>query len=401
MKPSFQVRDDEELTGRHIITFHPDAADEGLELVRKHAGLAKLERSRDYAAQAVNTQIDMQRGGVFDELDVCVVSCEKSQIERLVERSARSAIMKIEPEHRVYAMEGAAIGEPQSELFLDSANESWGVQATRVAESRFRGAGIRIAVLDSGINASHPDFTESRLTSLEAFLGDGSTEDQLGHGTHCAGVITGSREPANVPFYATAPDAEILVGKVVDADGLGHDRSLLAGINWAIANNCEIISMSIGATVNSQSVAFEQVGQRALKRNCLIIAAAGNNAVRHAGDGGFVNRPANNVSIMAVGAVDRSLLVAPFSASASKITGGEVDIVGPGVEVFSAWTSPERYRTISGTSMATPFVAGIAALHAESEQIRGRELWDRLERTTRQLPASKFDVGAGLVQAPV
>lgn len=401
MKPSFDIRDEEELTGRHIITFHPDAADEGLELVRKHAGLAKLEHSRDYPGQVINTQADMQRGGVFDELDICVVSCAKSQIDRLDEHSGRSAIMKIEPEHRVYAMDGAAIGEPESETYLDSANESWGVQATRVTESPYSGAGIRVAVLDSGIDALHPDFAESRLGSLKAFLGDGDVDDQNGHGTHCAGVIAGSREPASAPVYATAPGAEIFIGKVVGADGLGDDRSLLAGINWALANKCDIVSMSIGATVESPSFAFEQVGRRALARNCLIVAAAGNNAIRQEGKLGFVNRPANNVSILAVGAVDRQLAIAPFSVGASKVTGGEVDIVGPGVEVFSAWTSPEKYRTISGTSMATPFVAGVAALHAEAGQIRGRALWDRLEKTTRQLPASKVDVGAGLVQAPV
>jgi subtilisin family serine protease len=142
------------------------------------------------------------------------------------------------------------------------------------------------------------------------------------------------------------------------------------------------------------------VAQRALKRGTLIVAAAGNESRRDTGVINPVGRPANSPSIMAVGALDSDLNIAYFSNRGINPQGGQVDIAGPGVNIYSSWPMPTQYRTISGTSMATPHVAGIAALHAEASGLRGQELWNLLVKTARRLTLASEDVGAGLVQAP-
>jgi subtilisin family serine protease len=201
--------------------------------------------------------------------------------------------------------------------------------------------------------------------------------------------------------YGIAHKALIHIGKVLSDRGSGGDAGILAGIDWAMHNKCAVISMSLGANVPTTSVAYETAGQRALNAGTLIVAAAGNNANRAAGNFGFVGRPANSRSFMAVAAVDSNLKVANFSARDTvHAAGTAVDIAGPGVAVYSSWLMPTRYNTISGTSMATPHAAGIAALWAEATGARGAALWQTLIVNARNLSATVADVGRGLVQAP-
>jgi subtilisin family serine protease len=158
--------------------------------------------------------------------------------------------------------------------------------------------------------------------------------------------------------------------------------------------------MSLGADVAEPSPAYTAAGRRALDQGSLIVAAAGNNADRENGDPGFVGVPASSPDILAVGALDPSLAVAGFSARSTDVPGGQVDLAAPGVDVYSSWPLPDRYDTISGTSMATPHVAGLAALWAEESGARGRDLWWALTRAARRLTAPSADVGAGIPLAP-
>ncbi len=183
----------------------------------------------------------------------------------------------------------------------------------------------------------------------------------------------------------------------------GLEGEILKGINWAITQGCHIISMSIGgsATVSSN---YNNVGNLALSKGSLIIAAAGNDSNRARGVFKGVTRPANSQSIMAVAAIDSNLQVADFSNRGLVPSGGQIDIAAPGVDVYSSYLSgrgfPPSYITINGTSMATPHVAGIAALIAEKTGARGMALWAELVRTVNPLSLAAADVGAGLVQAP-
>src|SRR5437899_1921207 len=161
--------------------------------------------------------------------------------------------------------------------------------------------------------------------------------------------------------------------------------------------------MSLGAPVQvgqSFSPVFEQVGRRALAAGTLIIAAAGNESHRPQ-QIAPVGHPANCPSIMAVGALDQRLKVAFFSSAGLNPQGGQVDVAAPGVAVRSSWPRPTLYNTISGTSMATPHVAGIAALLAEAHaQARGLALWALIIQHAKHLGSPNRDVGAGIAQAP-
>jgi subtilisin family serine protease len=280
-----------------------------------------------------------------------------------------------------------AEGAEVSAAFVDTAALTWGLQASKVATSHFTGNGIKVAILDTGLALAHPDFAGRPVVS-KSFI-PGIVSANYGHGTHCTGTFCGPLKPPIGRRYGIAHKALIHIGKVLSDQGSGVDGGILAGVDWAIGNKCAVISMSLGANVQTTSVAYETVGQRALNAGTLIVAAAGNNANRSVGNFGFVGRPANSRSFLAVAAVDASLRVANFLARDTvQAAGTAVDIAGPGVAVYSSWLMPTRYNTISGTSMATPHVAGIAAL------------WQRLIVNARSLGAPFVDVGRGLVQAP-
>jgi subtilisin family serine protease len=169
-----------------------------------------------------------------------------------------------------------------------------------------------------------------------------------------------------------------------------------------MTQECHVASLSLGVAINSPIEQYKSPMRRALNAGLLIVAAAGNNASRP-GNLGFVEPPANSDSVIAVGALDQKLAVASFSARSSKITGegGKVNIAAPGVQVFSSVpTTRGNHDFFDGTSMATPHVAGIAALWAEAKGERGTALWSRLAQTAKGLATGSDDVGSGLVQAP-
>lgn len=283
---------------------------------------------------------------------------------------------------------------------FDESTVTWGLEATLASLSQLTGAGIKVAVLDTGFDETHPDFL-GRLVTKKVFASRSTPGDVDGHGTHCIGTACGPLRPTGVPRYGIAHEAHIFAGKVLGDDGFGTDRSVIAGMDWAVEQGCQIISMSLGAgtSIGDQpSDDYEQIGQVCLDAGTIVIAAAGNESERP-GVIAPVGSPANASTIMAVGAVDRNMRIASFSCGAMN-QGQEVDIAGPGVDVLSAQPGG-RHARFSGTSMATPHVAGIAALIASSDtKFRGWALWARLEQLVRPLSAPARDVGKGLVQTP-
>lgn len=290
----------------------------------------------------------------------------------------------------------AARGTPQ----FDETSVSWGLQAVLLPQSTLTGAGIKVCVLDTGIDERHPDF-QGRAITKKIFTSNSSPDDVDGHGTHCTGTACGPLHPASGPRYGVAYEAEIFSGKVLGDDGLGTDRSVIAGMDWALEQGCHIISMSLGAATNlgdSPNGDYEQIGQVCLDAGTLIIAAAGNES-RRPGRINPIGSPANASTIMAVGAIDRDFAIARFSCGGLN-PGQDVDIAGPGVDILSA-VPGGGYDRWDGTSMATPHVSGVAALIAQSDAtFRGWALWTRLLQLARPLELPARDVGRGLLQAP-
>ncbi|GAA1456134.1 S8 family peptidase [Williamsia maris] len=418
-------------TGRRIVVFAPnDGSATYASTLRQVAGMTSVASTTDFAGQALDIeQTRSAQATIFAELGVAVVDADADQIVALDAMcSVDGAIRSIEPERvqrirtagstgaspdylRGYRdgvtdlserLGGAVASATDAGPIVDTDQFTWGLIATGVSTSAATGAGVKVAVLDTGMDLTHPDFVGRSITA-QSFVSGEQPQDGHGHGTHCVGTSCGPLAPPTGRRYGIAHGAEIYVGKVLGNDGGGPDAGILAGLNWALANGVHIVSMSLGADVREVSQAYETVGRRALDAGTLIIAAAGNNANRPS-DPGFVGVPANSPSIAAVGAIDGASAIASFSARSTPVDGGNVDIAAPGVDVYSSWpvfaSSPSRYNTISGTSMATPHVAGIAALWCQTTGRRGRDLWTTLTQEARRLDIPAADVGAGLVQAP-
>jgi subtilisin family serine protease len=281
-------------------------------------------------------------------------------------------------------------------------NIAWGLEVTGVAASPFTGKGVRVAILDTGFDLSHPDFV-GRTIVTRSFVPGEDVQDGNGHGTHNVGIACGPRRPGQPPRYGIASDAEIYIGKVLSNRGTGADSRLLQGIEWAVANDCAVILLSAGSPTapgQQYSPIFETAAKNALALGSLIIASAGTDSQRPERISP-VAHPANCPSIIAVGTVDPDLAIATDSNGGGESESSQIDIVAPGVNIPSTWPSPALYREFNGSSAAAAHVAGIAALLAEANpNARGVQLAALLRQTARPLPFPAPDVGAGLVQAP-
>ncbi|WP_086662318.1 S8 family peptidase [Lentzea kentuckyensis] len=378
-----------ETTGRFLVLLQEDAIEEGVAELGAIAGF-----------DPNSGELDPETVQVFPELGVAVVSADPNLLAELNGAAERPGpIQIVEPERVVHAFDAApAEEEPSAEA--DESVLTWGLQAVGADVSTATGKGVKIAVLDTGFEKNHPDFVGRTITT-KSFIANEDVQDGHGHGTHCIGTSAGPRKPATPPGYGVAHEAEIFAGKVLSNAGSGSDGGILAGIDWAVSNGCAVISMSLGADVpvgTPASQIYETVAQRAMAKGTLIIAAAGNASSRPAKIAP-VGHPARCPSIIAVAAIDVNRQIAFFSSgSADKI--GQVDVAGPGVDVYSSFKLPEKYARLRGTSMATPHAAGVAVLIAEKTGARGFELWARLALSSLRLPLPSTDVGGGLVQAP-
>lgn len=408
MSKNIKNQQKEEFTGRYLVLL-PEGSNtaDSINQINEVSGL-NLKSSLEFENEFFTLKdLEKTDGIILDKLGIAIVN-DKPKMENSISSLGENQMI-VEKERVVHAINmlddttqkyvegyrdavnqmtemlvGSTTDEDDfmgAEADVESAGSTWGLKATNVTPTNFltynpyTGAGIKVAILDTGFDFNHPDFAGRSIIQQSFISGQGS-QDGHGHGTHCTGTSCGPvSSPSASERYGIAYAAQIYIGKVLSNAGSGADGGILAGINWAIANGCAVVSMSLGARTSSSgfSAVFETAAARSLSLGTLIVAAAGNDSSRP----GFINpvsHPANCPSIMAVGAVDINMNVANFSNGGLYLTYGAVDIAAPGVNVYSSTKLPTKYASWNGTSMATPHVAGIAALWAQATGLRGANL---------------------------
>ena len=272
-------------------------------------------------------------------------------------------------------------------------------------DAGFDGAGVTVAVLDTGVDAEHPDLA-GQVAAAADFSGSPSTADRFGHGTHVAATIAGTGEGGSPRRPGVAPGARILAGKVLGDDGYGDTSSVIAGMEWAVEQGADVVNMSLGGGpsdgTDPLSVALNELSAAG---DTLFVVSAGND-----GPGGSsIGSPGSADAALTVGAVDRDESLAEFSSRGPRLGDQAVkpDITAPGVGIVAARAagtamgSPvdDLYTAASGTSMAAPHVAGAAALLAQQyPDWTGEQLEDALVSTALAHPELTPDEqGAGRV----
>lgn len=209
------------------------------------------------------------------------------------------------------------------------------------------GKGIIVAVLDTGCDYNHIDISSNIINGWNIIENNNNFMDDNGHGTHVAGTIAASNNTLGV--VGVAPEAKIMPVKVLNRDGSGSNIDVANGILWALENNADIITMSLGSEQPSKQI--EKAIQYASSKNVPIFCAAGNS-----GNHVDIQYPAKYKETISIGAIDKDLKICDFSC-----TGQNLDFVAPGQDIPSC-VPKNQYAIMSGTSMANPYAVGCAAI---------------------------------------
>ncbi len=275
------------------------------------------------------------------------------------------------------------------------------------------GHGVKVAVLDTGADQTHPDLA-GKVVEARNFSDSPDAVDHHGHGTHVAATIAGTGNASDGRRKGIAYGADLLVGKVLDDNGSGYESQIIAGMQWAVDSGAKVVSMSLGGDptdgLDPMSLAVDELSQSS---GALFVVAAGN-----AGGTSTVGTPGAARSALTVGAVDRADRIADFSSRGPRLgdQGLKPEITAPGVDIVAARATGTTmgspvdalYTAASGTSMATPHVAGAAAILAqEHPDWTGTAIKDALVSTAATAPdlpvyaqgAGRVDVARATAQA--
>ena len=316
-------------------------------------------------------------GYVFKGIPYLSIKCKQGDAKRLVNyvyknevdysfqkvfKDSLQLIQSVELSHKISIIPDRIV----KNYYLKKEESFWNLNAVGAYEARKYGAGdgSTIAIIDTGADYTHPEIKKNfgKEKGYDFVLGNDDPADYNGHGTHVSGISCGETTGISL-------NSRIYALRVLDENGSGSEASVMAGIEWAVKNGCDVANMSLGSAMASK--AFEEMCAYAASQGLLLVAAAGN-------DGANVpSYPAAFDSVIAVAATDENNGHADFSNYYSTN-----DLSAPGVNIVSAFPN-NRYRMFDGTSMATPHVTGSIALALSIS--RNKNLEQLLEENTEQL----------------
>ncbi|MGC4861120.1 S8 family serine peptidase [Micromonospora sp. DT41] len=283
---------------------------------------------------------------------------------KLATDSLLAGAKKVWLDRKVRATALTGVGKPTGldrNLVQVAAPDAW--------KAGYTGKGVRVAVLDTGADFTHPDLAGRVVDRADFTAEGGDAVDHNGHGTHVASTIAGTGAASNGQRRGVAPAANLVIGKVLDDHGSGEDSGIIAGMEWAAAR-ADVVNMSLGGSYPDDgsdplSLAVDALSERT---GALFVIASGNS-------GGAISSPGSAASALTVGAVDRDDRLADFSSRGPLVTSrvAKPELVAPGVDIVAARAAGTNlqdpidkfYEGSTGTSMAAPHVAGAAALLAQ------------------------------------
>ncbi|MFE4694167.1 S8 family serine peptidase [Streptomyces sp. NPDC056749] len=274
------------------------------------------------------------------------------------------------------------------------------VNAPQAWAAGFDGKGTTVAVLDTGIDATHPD-VKDRVTQSRSFVPGEEVDDRNGHGTHVASTVAGSGAASDGVNKGVAPGADLIVGKVLSDEGSGADSGIIEAMEWAKAEGADVVSMSLGSSIPDDGTdpMAQAVDALSADGGPLFVIAAGN-----AYGAGTIGSPGSAASALTIAAVDKQDDRAAFSSMGPLVRsyGLKPDLSAPGVDINAAASQSVpgiegMYQQMSGTSMATPHVAGAAAiLKQRHPEWSGQRIKDALMSSSKQLPGhTPYEQGTG------
>ncbi|MBM7551686.1 S8 family peptidase [Thalassobacillus pellis] len=318
---------------------------------------------------------------IHEEIDAVTVTGPVTEIKAL---QGTSEVKWVEKD-RIVKTEGQLI--------------DWGYKATETTEAKelnLTGEGVKVAVIDTGISTTHPDLDiAGGITFVDETY---SYDDDNGHGTHVAGVIAAQNN--DIGTLGVSPAVELYAVKALDEDGMGNQTDVMAGIEWAMDNEVDIINLSI--TSPYSSIAMKTMLEEAKDQGIIVVAASGNEETGNGQTTEDIMYPARYDSVIGVGAVNEELYRAEFS-----YVGPSLSYTAPGEDIYSTYITnadhPDGYAVMSGTSMATPYAAGIIALYKQNyPDMANEKIIEIVSKEVMDLGAGGKDIqyGYGLIQSP-